>query len=160
MSALSFLPSFLSRSLLIFFVCWTQAHSLKVFQMISNITVKLSRRWSSSIRVRSATHFSSCFSCRIVRRRGENFSRCYSVQFQGKWGNDGCYSNIGSESHMYAMIQIFFQTMILFYIGDNQFPTFSKMDDLSVIEFQTNNGLVKLNGIGNIDMYIHSRVLY
>lgn len=74
MSALSFLPSFLSRSLPLFFVCWTQAHSLKVFQMISNITVKLSRRWSSSIRVRSAAHFSSCFSYWVVCRRGENFS--------------------------------------------------------------------------------------
>lgn len=35
------------------FARWTRAHPLKVSQMISNITVKLSRRRGSSIRVRS-----------------------------------------------------------------------------------------------------------
>lgn len=44
--------------------------------------------------------------------------------------------------------------MIWFYIADNQFSIFPKMDDLSVIEFQTNNGLVKLDFAADIDMYI------
>lgn len=76
------LPSFLSFSprpslfrfslpfpllLVLFFARWTQAHPLKVSQMISNITVKLSRRLEQFHPCPFChTHFSSCFSCRVV----------------------------------------------------------------------------------------------
>jgi len=53
-------PLSLSSSPLLF-ACWTQARPLRVSQMISNITVKLRRRCSGSIRVRFAARSSSCF---------------------------------------------------------------------------------------------------
>lgn len=66
-----FFPSFLS------FACWTRVRPLKLSQMISDITVKLSRRCGSSIRVRSVARFSSCNSCRIVSERRKLLTRCY-----------------------------------------------------------------------------------
>lgn len=53
----------------------TQVHPLKVSQMISNITVKLSRRLEQFHSCPSChAHFSSCFSCRAVSERAGNFS--------------------------------------------------------------------------------------
>lgn len=100
--SLSFSLFSFSFSRFLFSAGWTQAHPLKVSQMISNITMKLSRRWNSSIRVRSATHFSSCFSYRVVSERRKLLARRYSV-LQGKWGNGAADTIPISESNHVCM---------------------------------------------------------
>ena len=87
--SLLFFPSFLS------FACWTRARPLKLSQMISDITVKLSRRCGSSIRVRSVARFSSCNSCRIVSERRKLLTWCYLRAVSRKAKMKMAGSNIG-----------------------------------------------------------------
>lgn len=106
----SFFSSFLSRSLPYLF---RLLDTSPLFESISNDLKYYGKT------LPPLEQFHSCPFCHTLfflflmpnspsKRRKLLTQRCYSVQLQGKWGNDGCYSNIGSGSYMSAMIQISF----------------------------------------------------